>query len=40
MLFASERDSRSSSQNSTILGSGDHHRIGSAPEYQGKMPER
>ena len=34
------RETFSSSGNSTMRGSGDHHRIGCPAEYQGKMPRR
>ncbi len=34
------RDTRNSSVNSTMRGSGDHHSTGSPSEYQGKMPCR
>src|SRR5690349_25035507 len=40
MLLPSERETLSSSQKSTMRGSGDHQSTGSALEYQGKMPRR
>ncbi len=34
------RETLNSSGNSTMRGSGDHHRMGWPSEYQGKMPRR
>ena len=39
-VLASEREILSSLGNSTMRGSGLHHRIGSPALYQGKMPRR